>query len=145
VRVVTAAIRVDAAALEELLALQRHAIEHLDSPAFLRADERFHMELLAASGNQSAIEAAERAWLHVNRARYTVPMTVTQMRAALRGHREIAAAVEQGDAWRAANAIRAHIEEPLRRQLRWLAEREARPPVPPVIPAAAHWGSLIRP
>ncbi|HXA29212.1 MAG TPA: GntR family transcriptional regulator [Candidatus Angelobacter sp.] len=138
----------DPAALEELLARQRHAVEHLDSPAFLRADEQFHLQLLAAAGNRAALDAAQRAWLHVNRARYTVPMTVNHMRAALRGHREIAAAVAERSAPRAERAIRAHLEEPLRRQLRYLAEHRAPEPpqaVPPVLAAAAHLGGLVRP
>jgi DNA-binding GntR family transcriptional regulator len=145
-RVIDAGIQPDAAALQELLAAQRHAVEHLDSPAFLRADEQFHLLLLAASGNHSAIDAAQRAWLHVNRARYTVPMTVADMRNALRGHREIAAAVAERSAPRAERAIRAHLEEPLRRQLRWLADRPAEPlTTPPVLAAAARWGGLVRP
>jgi DNA-binding GntR family transcriptional regulator len=149
-RVVAAAIEPDAAAVEELLARQRHAVEHLDSPAFLRADEQFHLHLLAAAGNRAALDAARRAWLHVNRARFTVPITVAQMRAALRGHAEIAAALAEHSAPRAERAIRAHLEEPLRRQLRYLAEnRPAEPPLTtaPVLAAAAaaHLGGLVRP
>jgi DNA-binding GntR family transcriptional regulator len=122
-RVIDAGIELDGAVLDELLAAQRHAVDHLDSPAFLRADEQFHLYLLAASGNRRAIEAAQRTWLHVNRARYMVPMTVAHMRASLRGHREIAGAMQQRSAARVQRAIRAHLEEPLRRQLQSLAER----------------------
>jgi DNA-binding GntR family transcriptional regulator len=121
-RVVEAGVDLDATVLDELLATQRHAIEHLDSPAFLRADEQFHLYVLAAAGNRRALEAAQRSWLHVNRARYTVPMTVTHMRAALRGHREIAAGLLQRSAPRVERAIRDHLEQPLRRQLRYLAD-----------------------
>jgi DNA-binding GntR family transcriptional regulator len=92
-RVIEAGVELDGDVLEELLATQRHAVEHLDSPAFLRADEQFHLYLLAASGNRRAIEAAQRTWLHVNRVRYMVPMTLTHMRSSLRGHGEIAAAL----------------------------------------------------
>jgi DNA-binding GntR family transcriptional regulator len=122
-RVIEAGVELDAAVLEELLDAQRRALEHLDSPAFLRADEQFHLYLLAASGNRRAVEAAQRAWLHLNRARYTVPMTVTHMRESLRGHRDIAAALTHGDGWRVASVIREHLEQPLRRQLRALADR----------------------
>jgi DNA-binding GntR family transcriptional regulator len=121
-RVVEAAVDLDPTVLHDLLALQRRAIEHLDSPAFLRADEQFHLYVLAAAGNRRALEAAQRSWLHVNRARYTVPMTVTHMRAGLRGHREIAAALLQRNAPSVQQAIRDHLEPPLRRQLRYLAD-----------------------
>jgi DNA-binding GntR family transcriptional regulator len=122
-RVIAAGLELDAAVLEELLAAQRRAIEHLDSPAFLRADEQFHLYVLAASGNRRAVEAAQRTWLHVNRARYMVPMTVSHMRASLRGHRDIVAALAERSPSRVQRAIRAHLEEPLRRQLQHLAER----------------------
>ncbi len=122
-RVIDAGVELDAAVLDELLDAQRHAIEHLDSPAFLRADEQFHLYVLAASGNRRAVEAAQRTWLHVNRARYMVPMTVAHMRASLRGHREIVAGLAERSGTRVERAIRAHLEEPLRRQLDHLAER----------------------
>ncbi|HEV7679641.1 MAG TPA: GntR family transcriptional regulator [Candidatus Dormibacteraeota bacterium] len=115
--VITWGVAVDAAAVDELLDAQRHAIARLDSPAFLRADEQFHLHLLAAAGNRRALEAAQRAWLHVDRARYTVPITVTHMRQALRGHADIVAALRERDPWRVAAAIRAHLDAPLRRQL----------------------------
>ncbi|HZS15612.1 MAG TPA: GntR family transcriptional regulator [Candidatus Dormibacteraeota bacterium] len=121
-RVIAAGFELDSDVLQELLSAQRHAIEHLDSPAFLRSDEQFHLYLLAAAGNRRAVEAAQRAWLHVNRARYMVPMTVGHMRASLRGHREIAAALLERSAPRVERAIRGHLEEPLQRQLSSLRE-----------------------
>jgi DNA-binding GntR family transcriptional regulator len=129
-------IALDFAAVDDLLDAQRHAISRLDSPAFLRADEHFHMSLLAAAGNRRALEAAQRAWLHVDRARYTVPITVTQMRQALRDHAGIVAALRERDPWRVASAIRAHLEAPLRRQLDHLAEQ--RPSAPGDAPAPTH-------
>jgi GntR family transcriptional regulator, rspAB operon transcriptional repressor len=119
-RVIEAGIALDASVLDDLLARQRRAVEHLDSPSFLRADEQFHLYLLAASGNHRAVEAAQRAWLHVNRARYMLPMTVSHMRGALRGHRDIAAAMQSRNAVEVKHAIRAHLEEPLQRQLKVL-------------------------
>lgn len=112
-RVIEAGIALDAAFLDDVLARQRRAVEHLDSPSFLRADEQFHLYILAASGNHRAVEAAQRAWLHVNRARYMLPMTVSHMRSALRGHRDIAAAMHSRDATKVKQAIRAHLGEPL--------------------------------
>lgn len=134
-RVVAAGIQLDPVVVDELLDAQRHAVEHLDSPAFLRADEQFHLYVMAASGNRRAVEAAQRTWLHVNRARYMVPMTVAHMRSSLRGHREIVAALRERSAPRAQRAIRDHLEEPLRRQLEYLAARHpeafsAPPPSP---------------
>jgi GntR family transcriptional regulator, rspAB operon transcriptional repressor len=124
-RVITTGIALDDGVIDDLLDAQRHALTHLDSPAFLRADEQFHLHLLAAAGNQRALEAAQRAWLHVDRARYTVPMTVTHMRQALRGHADIVAALRERDPWRVAMVIRAHLEAPLRRQLAHLATATA--------------------
>ena len=143
-RVIAAAVELDAAVLDELLDAQRHAIEHLDSPAFLRADEQFHLYLLATSGNRRAVEAAQRTWLHVNRARYMVPMTVAHMRSSLRGHREIVTAFTERSPARVQRAIRDHLEEPLRRQLEYLHERhpDAFSQGPPEMPSLHRDGAF---
>ncbi len=117
-QVIDAGAEVDPAPLHELLEAQQHAIDHLDSPAFLRADEQFHLHILAASGNRRALEVAQHAWLHINRARYLVPMTVATMREALQSHRAIAAALLDRDSTRLQRAIRDHTDAPLIRQLR---------------------------
>lgn len=99
--------------VDELVERQRRAIGAGDHRAFLVADEAFHLALVAAAGNERAVEAARRAWLHVNRARYLVPMTAAAMRRALRDHGEIAAAIRQRSRARAERAIRDHLGEPL--------------------------------
>jgi DNA-binding GntR family transcriptional regulator len=117
-RAIEAGIELDDTALDNLLEAQQHAIEHLDSPAFLEQDERFHLYILAAAGNRRAVEAAQRAWLHVNRARSVVPMTVATMQQALRDHRAIAAAMVTRDATRVQQAIRDHRDDTLLQRLR---------------------------
>jgi len=64
------------------------------------------------------VETARRAWLHVNRVRYLVPMSPTAMREAMRDHRAILAAIRDGSTARCQRTIREHLEEPLRRLLR---------------------------
>jgi DNA-binding GntR family transcriptional regulator len=108
----------DADVLEEFLAAQRAAIARGDVQAFLAADEDFHMALLEAAGNAYAVETARRAWLHVNRVRYLVPMSPSAMREAMRDHRAIVAAIRDGSTARCQRSIREHLEEPLRRLLR---------------------------
>jgi len=116
-RVIADHVDVDPAAVDELLALQQRAIERLDSPAFLRADEQFHIHLLAAAGNRRAVEAAQRSWLHVSRARCVAPITLTHMRDALRGHRDIAAALQSRSLPRTRQAIHDHLDASLRHLL----------------------------
>lgn len=105
------------------LARQRRAIAAADHRAFLVADEEFHMSLVAAADNPRAAEVARRAWLHVNRARYLVPMSVTAMRRAMRDHVAIAAAIRAGSTVEAQRAIRDHLEEPLHKLLSEQARR----------------------
>jgi DNA-binding GntR family transcriptional regulator len=113
----------DGVDIDELIDRQRHAIASADHRAFLVADEEFHMALVAATGNLRAVEAARRAWLHVNRARYLVPMTTAAMRRAMRDHADIAAAIRDGSRERAQASIRDHLEEPLHRLLSEHARR----------------------
>jgi DNA-binding GntR family transcriptional regulator len=103
--------------LDSILEEQRRAIAAGDHRAFLAADETFHMSLVAAAGNARAVEAARRAWLHVNRVRYLEPMTTAAMRRARRDHMAIARAVHDGSAARTQEAVRSHLEEPLHRLL----------------------------
>ncbi len=109
--------------VEALIARQRRAIATGDHREFLAADEEFHMALVAAAGNARAVEAARRAWLHVNRARYLVPMTPTAMRRALGDHIDITVAMHERAIDRSQLAIRNHLEEPLDRLLRAHAQR----------------------
>ena len=109
--------------VDALLGRQRQAIAAGDHREFLAADEQFHMTLVAAAHNARAVEAARRSWLHVNRARYLVPMTSTAMRRAMRDHVEIAQAMRDGAVERTQAAIRNHLEEPLHRLLREHAQR----------------------
>lgn len=96
---------------------QRRAINAGDHRGFLDADERFHMLLVAAAGNARAVDAARRAWLHVNRVRYLEPMSSAAMRRARHDHLAIASAVQDGSAESTQRAIRRHLDEPLHRLL----------------------------
>lgn len=120
-RVIEAGLDLDTEVLDGLLADQRRAVERCDSPAFLDADERFHLYLVGAAGNPRALDAVRRTWLHVNRARYLLPISITHMRQSLRGHREIVRAMQERRPDDAGAAIRGHLEEPLQRSLRSLA------------------------
>ena len=120
-RVIEAGATLDSEVVAELLNRQREAVNRCDSRAFLEADEQFHLYLVAASGNPRALEAVRRTWLHVNRARYLAPMTVGHMRRSLADHRRIAQALDARREAEVRAAIRAHLEEPLARNLEALA------------------------
>ena len=107
----------------EELQRQRGATSASDHRAFLAADEDFHMALVEAADNPRAAAVARRAWLHVNRVRYLVPMRPTAMRRAMRDHAAIATAIRTGSADLSERAIREHLDEPLHRLLSEHARR----------------------
>ena len=108
-------------ALEHHIGRQKRSVESGDWLGFLGDDEAFHQDILAASGNARALEAARRCWLHVNRARYVMPMSRAAMRLALSQHRDIVRALKSADPARTEAAIRRHLEAPLNRTLVQLA------------------------
>jgi len=120
-KVISESRPVDIKGLDANLRAQRDAVEHDDFIDWLRLDEEFHIDLLAASGNARAVEAVRRCWLHVNRVRYIRPLSRSAQRLALSQHREILAAVRSADVERARSAIRKHLEQPLQRNLASLA------------------------
>ncbi|MHB8508159.1 MAG: GntR family transcriptional regulator [Candidatus Dormibacteria bacterium] len=113
----------DWASIDEYLGLQKGAVDAGDTLGFLRADEDFHQYILASAGNRRALEAAQRAWLHVNRARYLQPFTRAHMRRSIAEHKEIVVALRAGDAEGARWAIRRHLGDPLDRTLEDLRNR----------------------
>lgn len=103
----------DLSLVEETLAEQRQAMGANEVVDFLEADEGFHLLLVQLAGNSAAVETARRAWLHVNRARYLVPLGAAAMATALSDHEDILRALRAGDVDGVRWAIRRHLEEPL--------------------------------
>jgi DNA-binding GntR family transcriptional regulator len=114
---------VDLRPLDAMLSGQKAAVEAGDWTAFVGEDERFHLLLVELAGNRRALETARRAWLHVNRARYLVPLAATELRAALADHREILRALREGDADGVRWAVRRHVGQPAARLLAQLRDR----------------------
>ncbi|MFN2463148.1 MAG: GntR family transcriptional regulator [Candidatus Dormibacteria bacterium] len=123
-RVIDASMPLDFRELDRLISVQREAASSGDWLRFLAADEAFHASIMAAADNPRASEAVRRAWIHVNRARYLVPMSQRQIRDAIRGHRVILAALAAGDSNAVASAIEAHLGPPLVRLLSDLSGRQ---------------------
>ena len=107
----------DLAPAEAALDGQRRAIAAGDTTGFLEADEGFHLLLVQLAGNSAATDAARRAWLHVNRARYLAPLDRGSMTAALADHEDILRALRSSDVDGVRWAIRRHLDEPLQRLL----------------------------
>ncbi|HEY8740748.1 MAG TPA: GntR family transcriptional regulator [Candidatus Dormibacteraeota bacterium] len=122
-RLVTEGRPVDFAKLKRCIADQRTAARSGDWLTFLGLDEAFHLAILEAAGNPRATESARRAWIHVNRARYLMPMTTRQMLDAKRGHREILEGLIAADPERVQQAIARHLGKPLARRLEELRGR----------------------
>ncbi|GAC1328650.1 MAG: GntR family transcriptional regulator [Candidatus Dormibacteria bacterium] len=123
-RLASGDVAFDLAFLKACLAAQDAALRAGDCIAFLRADDRFHLAILEAAGNRRATAAVRRASIHVNRARYMLPMSATQMRAAVRGHREMLAGLVERDPAATRDAIARHLDEPLMRRLQELRKRQ---------------------
>jgi DNA-binding GntR family transcriptional regulator len=122
-QLITLHLPLDRPVVEGRLTEQRAAIDRSDWLAFLRADETFHQAIVAATGNERATEAVRRTWLHVNRVRYLMRFTRTQMREALAEHREIVAGLQAQDPERTRWAIRRHLGGPLTRRIEDLRGR----------------------
>lgn len=83
--------------LESFVKEMRRAERDDDAPAFLEADEGFHLTILAAARNRRALDAVKTAWVHINRARYLSPPSRTEMRNSIKQHRAILGALVDGD------------------------------------------------
>ena len=94
--------------LQELVKVMRSAERDDDAPAYLEADEGFHLTIMAAARNRRALDAVKTAWVHINRARYLQPPTRADMRLSIQQHRSILAALETGKAAAVTKAMTAH-------------------------------------
>ncbi len=96
----------------------------IDVEAFHRADVRFHLALVAASGNEAllAVMSAVRDSIseHLLTALRALPNQKQGLRRLCEEHEAIFAAVESGDGARAATLGRLHVEKFYRRAKRWL-------------------------
>ncbi|PWH06355.1 GntR family transcriptional regulator [Brachybacterium endophyticum] len=99
-----------ASALEELLAQQGAAIEADDVAAFIDADSRFHATVIEASGNAIAIMFTARLRDRQQRLRHQLMrVRPEQLRASLEHHRQLAAALAEGDSDRYARTLHEHV------------------------------------
>lgn len=96
--------------LEELVAIMRTATRDGDPPAFLEADEKFHLTVAAAGGNTRVLEALAQAWIHINRARYLEPPDKAAMRESTRQHTEILNAIRAGKVRHVESTMSGHMQ-----------------------------------
>lgn len=110
-RVVTERLPIDIVRLERVLSTMRRAARENEARVFLEADEEFHLTLVEATGNRRAVEALERAWVHINRARYLkAPSRATMSRSA-KQHAEILDAVRADALVAAERAVSGHVRK----------------------------------
>lgn len=111
--IVRAVPQIGADELEELhsnLSAQERACEHADERAFDRLDDDLHRCLCAASGHAIAWDLSRRANGHLDRVRRLSLPDPHYLSEMLDEHREILAAVAEGDPARAESALRHHLQ-----------------------------------
>ena len=96
--------------LEELVKTMRTAAKDDDPPAFLEADEQFHLTVASAGANSRILEALGRAWVHINRARYLDPPDRAAMRESVRQHVEILSSLRSGKMRAVETAVSGHMQ-----------------------------------
>jgi DNA-binding GntR family transcriptional regulator len=96
--------------LEDLLAEQEAAIDAGDLPEFIEADSRFHAAVVEGSGNAIALMFSRTLRDRQQRLRHQLMrVRPDQLQASLDHHRQLAAALAEGDAERYAQVLREHI------------------------------------
>lgn len=104
--------RVDAADLAELEALlARMEREAADGAVRAETDRAFHAALYRGLGNPLLSEVLDAFWDAFHRVRTDLVAAVVDARAVCRQHREILAAVREGDAPAAERAVRRHFDD----------------------------------
>jgi len=99
--------------LATVVARQARASAKNDYVTHLAADEEFHRELLTVAGHPHAWAALRLARSGMNRIRHLAIPSVGSHRIAVDHHRAIVAALVEGDAEGAREAMRVHIHSPL--------------------------------
>ena len=110
IRLATA--RADDAGLSELqanLAAQQRACDGADADAFDRLDDGLHQQLCALSGHEIAWRLSRRANGHLDRVRRLSLPDAGYLEEMLAEHREVVAALADGDAERAETSLRHHL------------------------------------
>lgn len=98
-----------ARALEEEIAIMESATKSDDLTAFLAADRRFHLGLLAQAGNERLVKTVDRLREHARLNGLTGLMRAGQLLETTLEHRRIAEAVVAGDREKAEDLMRTHL------------------------------------
>jgi len=117
--------RPTAAELKPLLEASRamrRALKSDDLDGWAAADERFHRQLVALSGNRLLIEAVQNCWDRAHRARMVTLRMRPKPSRSTREHMEVVEKIRAGDARAAFEAHRAHRERGARELLEILAQ-----------------------
>lgn len=109
-RIITERRPVDFSRLKTLVADMRAAIRDADVHAYLGADEEFHLTICRAAKNAPALEALQRAWIHVNRVRYLEPGDARNLRGSLAEHQRLLAALRRRDERAAQITVAEHMD-----------------------------------
>jgi DNA-binding GntR family transcriptional regulator len=100
------------AALESLIAQQSSALDHGDLEGYSRHDMDFHLAIVAAAGNalltSFSVSLRERQHRMVARSLWR---DVERARGFVRGHRELAGLIGDGDTAGFRNALRRHLRD----------------------------------
>lgn len=99
--------------LLQIVQRQAGASARKDYAAHLAADEEFHHAILVLAGHPHAWMPLRLARTGMNRIRHLAIPTVGSHRIAIDHHREIVDAIVEGQANKAAEAMRVHIHSPL--------------------------------
>jgi GntR family transcriptional regulator, rspAB operon transcriptional repressor len=99
--------------LEDVLARQAGASDRKDYTTHLSTDEEFHHRILELAGHPHAWAPLRLARTGMNRIRHLAIPEVGSNRIAIDQHREVVNAIVAGDAARAAEVMRVHIQSPL--------------------------------
>jgi DNA-binding GntR family transcriptional regulator len=110
-----AAAQRDQLVLQELAALVARMDEltratPLDVKAFNAADAAFHRLAVGASGNRFLLQALESLHAHIQMARHYQGRSVDEAQRANTEHRQLLAALTDGDGARACQAAREHVD-----------------------------------
>jgi DNA-binding GntR family transcriptional regulator len=107
-----AAARMTPGELAELEELQRDCerlLEEGERLAIFRADGRFHLAVAGFSGNRYLLESLQRLEMKVQLCRALFCRSDAKVRGSVRFHRKILAALEKGQAERAEELMREHV------------------------------------
>jgi DNA-binding GntR family transcriptional regulator len=107
-----AATRITPEEISELEELQRDCerrLEEQDRIAIFRADGRFHLAVARFSGNRYLLDSLRRLEMKVQLCRALFCRSDAKVRSSVRFHRRIISALKKGQAGRAADLMREHV------------------------------------